>query len=152
MRLNCRLGGDQNGFHHIIRHSWLTESAVCLWCCTIISFPTSVTCKSMEKSSNMKNFSLKRRKKDTGRTAAWNLAQNPSLLRFRDFYVLLQLDWVCLWMFLSYKATERKVWCHDWGFILWPSHLSSTVTIVLTSWWRTPASALSLVVWTASSC
>lgn len=58
----------------------------------------------------------------------------------------------CLQMFLSCKAAERKVWCHDWGFILPPSHLSSAVTIVLTSWWMTPASALWLVVWTASSC
>lgn len=53
---------------------------------------------------------------------------------------------------LSCSPTERTVWCHDWGLILWSSHLSATVTVVLTSWRMRPASALSpAVVWTASS-
>lgn len=50
------------------------------------------------------------------------------------------------------KAAWGNVSCHDRGFKLWFSHLSSTVTIVLTSWRMTPASALSPVVWTASKC
>lgn len=53
---------------------------------------------------------------------------------------------------LSCSPTERTVWCHDWGLILWCSHLSATVTVVLTSWRMRPASALSpAVVWPASS-